>query len=112
MHHPLARTTHTTELRQLHEINDALESGHRVTAGSAGVPEPVLADAVLRYVEADGPPTYPYLYGHFSQPGTDDTMRVELHTAQLRAISHQLSLRSHIWGVGPDAVQLTGPNFN
>lgn len=112
MHHRLALTTHTAELRQIHEINDALAAGHRVTAGSVRVPEPVPKHAVLRYLEATGPPSYPYVYGHFSHLGTDDTMRVELHTGHLRAISHQLSLRSHIWGVGTDTVQLTGPKFN
>ena len=97
--HHLAPTTHTAELLQIHEINDALASGHRVTAGSLGGPSTVPEDAVLRYLEAEGPPSYPYVHGHFSRRGTEDTVRVDLHTAQLRAISHQLSLRSHIWGV-------------
>ena len=107
MHHRLAPTTHTAELRQIHEINAALASGHFVTAGSVGVPEPVPERAVLQHLEAVGPPSYPYLYGHFSHPGTGD-LRVELHTAQVRAISHQLSLRSHIWGVAPSPVQPFG----
>jgi hypothetical protein len=98
--HQLAPTTHTVELDQIHEINAALASGHLVTAGTLGVPATVPGDAVLRSLEADGPPSYPYVYGHFSRRATDDTVRVALHTAQLRAISHQLSLRSHIWGVG------------
>ena len=98
--HRMAPTTHTVELDQIHEINAALVSGHRVTAGSLGEPATVPADAVLRSLEADGPPSYPYIYGHFSRRGTEDTVRVALHTAQLRAISHQLSLRSHIWGIG------------
>jgi hypothetical protein len=97
--HHLAPTTHTAELLQIHEMNAALASGHRVIAGSLGVPAMVPGDAVLRYLEAEGPPSYPYIHGHFSLRGTDDTVRVELHTAQLRAISDQLSLRSHIWGV-------------
>ena len=112
MHHHLAPTTHTAELLQIHEINAALAAGHRVTAGSASVPETVPGDAVLRYLEATGPPSYPYIYGHFSQPGIGDTMRVELHTAQLRAISHQLSLRSHIWGVSPSSVRAGGQKFS
>ncbi|MFK4084888.1 hypothetical protein ACI2LF_12300 [Kribbella sp. NPDC020789] len=97
-HHPLALTTHTAELRQVHEINAALASGHRLTAASVGVPLPEYA--ALCYLEASGPPSYPYIYGHFTQPGTTDTIRVELHTTQLRAISHRLSLGSHIWGIG------------
>jgi hypothetical protein len=96
--HHLAPTTHTAELRQIHEMNAAIASGHRVTAGSLGVPATVPGDAVLRSLGAEGPPSYPYIYGHFSRRG-EDTVRIELHTAQLRAISHQLSLRSHIWGV-------------
>jgi hypothetical protein len=86
-------------LLQIHEINEALASGHHVTAASVSVPAPLRGDAVLRYLEATGPPSYPYIYGHFSGRGTADTVRVELHTAHLRAISHQLSLHSHIWGV-------------
>jgi hypothetical protein len=112
MHHSLALTTHTTELRQIDEINAALESGHHVTAGSARVHAPVPEYAVLRYLEATGPPSYPYIYGHFSDPGTGDTLRVELHTEQVRAISDQLSLHSHIWGVGPDSIRISGPSFN
>ena len=98
--HRMAPTTHTVELDQVHEINAALGSGDRVTAASLGVAATVPGDAILRYLEADGPPSYPYIYGHFSRRVTEDTVRVALHTAQLRAISHQLSLRSHIWGVG------------
>lgn len=112
MHHHLALTTHTVELRQIHEINAALAAGHLVTAGSAGVPEPVPEHAVLRYLEPTGPPSYPYIYGHFSDPGTDDTIRVELHTAHVRAISDQLALHSHIWGVGPDSMHLCAPTFS
>jgi hypothetical protein len=97
--HHLAPTTHTAELHQIHEMNAAIESGHRVTAGSLGVPATVPGDAVLRSLGAEGPPSYPYIYGHFSRRNTEDTVRIELHTAQLRAISDQLSLRSHIWGV-------------
>lgn len=100
MHHQLATTTHTVELVQLHEINAALASGHQVTAASVGV-RTASEDAVLRYLEASGPPEYPYIYGHFHTPGTTDTSRVELHTAQLRAISHHLSLTSHTWGISP-----------
>jgi hypothetical protein len=89
----------TTNLLQIHQVNAALASGrHRVTPDSLGVAATVPGDAVLRYLEAEGPPSYPYIHGHFSGRRTDDTVRVELHTAQLRAISHQLSLRSHTWG--------------
>lgn len=98
--HRMAPTTHTIEMDQIHEINAALGSGRRVTAGDLGVAATVPRDAVLRYLVADGSPSYPYIFGHFSRGGTEDTVRVALHTAQLRAISGHLSMRSHIWGVG------------
>lgn len=101
MHHQLAPTTHTVELAQLHEINAALACGHCVTAAAAGISATVPGDAVLSYLEASGPPEYPYIYGHFRAPGAGDTRRVELHTAHLRAISHYLSLTAHTWGVEP-----------
>ena len=89
----------TTNLLQIHQTNATLATGHhRVTAGSLSVPATVPGNAILRYLEAEGPPSYPYIHGHFSRPGTNDTLRVELHTAQLRAISNQLSLPSHTWG--------------
>jgi hypothetical protein len=98
--HELAPTTHTTELHQIAEMNAALASGsRRLTAGSVGVHATLNDDAVLRFLEPEGPPSYPYIYGHFARPGTDEMVRVELHTAHLRAISDQLALRSHIWGV-------------
>jgi hypothetical protein len=97
--HELAPTTHTVELRQIAEMNAALASARRrLTAGSIGVRAAVAPDAVLRWLEPQGPPSWPYIYGHFGGPGTQDVTEVELHTAQLRAISDQLSLRSHIWG--------------
>ena len=88
-----------TNLLQIHQTNAALAARHhRVTAASLGGPPTLPPDAVLQYLEAEGPPSYPYIHGHFTRPGTEDTVRVELHTAHLRAISHQLSLRSHTWG--------------
>lgn len=101
MHHQLSRTTHTVELAQLHEINAALACGQPITAASVGIPATMPGNAVLRYLEASGPPEYPYIYGHFGTPGSADTRRIELHTAHLRAISHHLCLTTHTWGVGP-----------
>jgi hypothetical protein len=98
--HTLAPTTHTTELHQVREINDALATGRRrLTAGSIGAPGAVPRDSVLRSLEAEGPPSYPYVYGVFGEPGSGHAARVELHTKQLRATSEQLSLRSHGWGL-------------
>lgn len=98
--HRLAPTTHTAELQQIHEINVGLAHGYVVTAGSLGIGGAVPADAVLRFLEAVGPPSYPYVFGHFSRPGEPDTARIALHTAHLRAVSTQLRLRRHIWGAG------------
>lgn len=98
--HHLAPTTHTAELEQIREINLALAGGRRVAAGSVGLGTVLPDDAVLRWLEAEGSPSYPYIFGHFSPRGSADIVRIELHTAQLRAISNHLSLRSHIWGAG------------
>jgi hypothetical protein len=97
--HELAPTTHTVELRQIAEMSAALASGNRhLTAGSIGVEAAVPESAVLLSLDSEGPPSYPYIFGHFSVPGSEQVTRVELHTANLRAISDQLKLRSHIWG--------------
>jgi hypothetical protein len=97
--HEMAPTTHTVELRQLGEMNAALASGHgRLTAGSIGVQAGVPEGAVLLSLESEGPPSYPYVYGHFGVPGSSHAVRIELHTVHLRAISAQLALHSHIWG--------------
>jgi hypothetical protein len=98
--HELARTTHTVELRQVAEVNEALASSRRrLTAGSIGVRAAVAERAVLRSLECVGPPSYPYVYGRFDGPGPSAGFaRVELHTKQLRAISDQLSLHSQVWG--------------
>lgn len=97
--HALAPTTHTVELRQVKELNAALATGRRrVTAGSVGVHAQIEAGSPLRHLESEGPPSYPYIYGVFDSTDPRGVTRVELHTANLRAISQQLSLRSHIWG--------------
>lgn len=101
--HHLAPSTHTAELEQIDEINAALATGRHVTAGVLGLVA-IPADAVLRLLEAAGPPSYPYVFGHFSCRGSADTIRVELHTAQLCVISHELHLHSHVWGIPPSVV--------
>lgn len=101
--HHLAPGTHTAELEQIDEINAALATGGRVTAGALGLAA-IPADAVLCLLEAAGPPSYPYVFGHFSSRGAADTIRVELHTAQLCAISHELHLHSHVWGIPPSVI--------
>ena len=115
--HPLAVTTHTLELDQLAEINEHLAARTRaVTAADllvdgvrllphlvAGVPRPagrpvLPAFAVLRRVEASGPPEYPYVRGHFDgEPWRSGDLVVDLHTAALTALSHRLDLH-HRWG--------------
>ena len=97
--HALAPTTHTTELHQVREINAALATGRRrLTAGSVGAAGALPRESVLCSLEAEGPPSYPYVFGLFDVPGGTRRARVELHTDQLRATSEQLSLRSHAWG--------------
>jgi len=101
--HAMATTTHTTELRQIEEMNAALTRGGRPTAATLGIGDGVPGDAVLRRLSPAGPPSYPYVYGIFTrESSTGDVGRpllVELHTRQLRAISDRLHLRAHIWGV-------------
>ena len=103
--HAMALTSHTTELRQIAEMNVVLARGNRVTADSLGVRNEVPADAVLRRLRAVGPPSYPYIYGIFVRgaDGADGVegarpVLVELHTAQLRALCDRLHLRGQIWG--------------
>ena len=100
--HAMALTSHTTEMRQVAEMNAVLARGNRVTADSLGVRNEVPADAVLRRLRAVGPPSYPYIYGIFVRGGdrVEDArpILVELHTAQLRALSDRLHLRGQIWG--------------
>ncbi|TQJ52276.1 hypothetical protein [Phycicoccus sp. SLBN-51] len=100
--HAMALTSHTTELRQVAEMNVVLARGDRVTADSLGVRNEVPADAVLHRLRAVGPPSYPYIYGIFVRgaDGADGArpVLVELHTAQLRALCDRLHLRGQIWG--------------
>jgi hypothetical protein len=109
--HTVAVTTHTTELRQISEMNAALRRHPgAVTAGTLGLGW-LPAGLELRRLEAAGPPSYPYVYGVFAggaeQAGaghpaelhTAEPHTAELHTAQLRTISALLALRGHAWGV-------------
>jgi hypothetical protein len=104
--HAVALTTHTTEMRQLREMNAVLARTprrSRPTAGSLGVHVDVPEAAVLQRLRPAGPPSYPYVYGVFVREGqapeAERPALVELHTAHLRAISDRLHLRGHIWGV-------------
>ncbi len=101
--HAMATTTHTTEMRQIEEMNAALARGGRPTAATLGIHHGVPGDAVLCRIRAAGPPSYPYVFGVFARDGgpavASRPVPVELHTTQLRAISTRLHLRGHIWGV-------------
>ncbi len=103
--HAMALTTHTTEMRQVAEMNAALARGSRITADSLGVRNEVPADAVLRRLRTVGPPSYPYIYGIFMRDSAGEgadaarPVLVELHTAQLRALCDRLHLRGQVWGV-------------
>ena len=101
--HGRAVTTHTTEMRQIREANTALARGAHPTARSIGLRSGFADDAVLLRLRPVGPPSYPYVYGVFTRDERRHhdgrAVSVELHTAQLRAISAQLHLRGHTWGV-------------
>jgi hypothetical protein len=97
--HSLAPTTHTVELEQIRAINTALSHGRRVTAQTLGLTSAVAPDSVLLALEGVGPPSYPYVFADFSGGPRNAVVRVELHTANLRAITRALSLPSQVWGV-------------
>lgn len=97
--HGLAPTTHTTELRQIDEMNHALRARPGLTAAVLGVPAGVPPGAVLRTLRPTGSPSFPYVHGVFARPDGAGDLVIELHTAQLRAVSDRLTLRRHIWGV-------------
>jgi hypothetical protein len=119
--HPVAPTTHTVELEQLAQINDALQASaaRRVSAeelaldgaplvgrGVRAALAPLLPGhtrlpgyALLSRVAASGPPEYPYVHGHFTAtPWRQGDLVVELHTTALAWLSHRLDLH-HLWGV-------------
>lgn len=117
-HHELARSTHTPELRQIHELNTELatadQAGTEVTAESLGMtghpmtgpagataPRELPASAVLDRVTAEGPPDFPYIVGRFrvrsGTGGGAGLLRADMHTAALRRLSAALHLH-HVWG--------------
>ena len=86
--HRLSDTTHTVELRQIAELNDGL-------ATEAGLP---FGDgATLKALHAEGPPSYPYVFGTVGS-SRGPRRRVPLHTPHLRAVSGALGMRHHVWG--------------
>jgi hypothetical protein len=99
--HHVARSTHTPELTQLAELNDALAAaGHpQISAQELDVAGPELpGHAVLMHLSADGPPEYPYIHGVFrTGPGDHQVRAALLHTAALQELSHRFGLR-HRWG--------------
>jgi hypothetical protein len=85
LHHDVASTTHTPELRQLHELNARLaqealagtwltagdlgmggQPVERVTGGASASGGTLPAEAVLLHLVAEGPPDFPYVEGHFA----------------------------------------------
>jgi hypothetical protein len=115
--HQVASTTHTVEMEQMAELSSGLRErdpsqpirasdlglqGAELISGGddddGGLPE----DAVLVRVSFDGPPEFPYVHAHFrSAPEPQGSLKVDLHTDALRALSHLLHLR-HVWGAGSD----------
>jgi len=108
---PLPPTTHTVVMSQLADLNKHLHNhanpvtftagelglaGAKLLSGSApgGLPE----GAVLDQLRLEGPPEYPYIYGHFLATGSSEAhLVVELHTAALRELSRRFGLQ-HGWG--------------
>ena len=46
-------------------------------------------------------PSFPDIFAYFSAPGSEESrLRVRLHTAALREISHRLKFH-HAWGIEP-----------
>ena len=119
-HHGLAPATHTTELRQIAELNARIAGadGKQITAGVLGMADvpidPVMieatgapgerpatlpASAILQRIVVVGPPSYPYVYGLFgADQANPPELRAPLHTAALRVLSERYHLR-HSWGV-------------
>jgi hypothetical protein len=105
VHHRPSAATHTVELAQLTEINQALRVGGGLRAAdlrTATDPDEVGIEvpdgAVLTDLFWEGPPGYPYIHAHFRLDGHHEALVVDLHSAVLRELSHLLGLR-HIWGV-------------
>ena len=127
--HVPAPTTHTLELEQLQQLNDRLiapHDPHAVTAAALGlageqvvVPHgawswdlaqavPVQARrlpgiAVLEHVSAEGPPSFPYFWGHFRTGGSTAAadasgLLAPLHTECLYRLGIALGLHLR-WGV-------------
>ncbi len=116
--HALSRSTVTSELRQLQELNTELAAatdvGRRITAaelalaalgealggGSRTAARSIPAEAVLTRIAAFGPPDFPYVSGHFAAGAASAAPLVaELHTSNLRMLSQLFGLH-HNWGAG------------
>ena len=93
LEHPVSPTTHTVELAQLEQLDEAIRApgAPRITPADLGLTGGP-SGAVLTDVSYDGPPEYPYIHGSF------DGRLVDLHTSALRELSRRLHLH-HVWGV-------------
>ena len=118
--HGVSPTTHTTEQRQIAELNARIAGadGQQITAGELGMagvpidsvtieatdaprerPAALPASAILQRIVVVGPPSYPYLYGLFgADQASSPQLQAPLHTAALRVLSERYHLR-HSWGV-------------
>jgi len=107
--HPLSAGTHTVEMAQIADLNVRLTQVAGPTAAQLGLDgAPVRSGsaaslpgaAVLVAVHWAGAPAFPDVHGIFADgQGSPGHLVVDLHTAALRALSHQLGLRQG-WGVG------------
>src|SRR3954451_5984344 len=102
-------TTHTIEMAQIKEINAKLKTPSGVVVMASELPlevQPgdrrvtVNSSAQLTRLSWTGSPNFPDIFGHFSASGDESRLRVRLHTAALKEISHRLNLH-HAWGVEP-----------
>jgi hypothetical protein len=113
--HQVPSTTHTVEMEQMAELSSGLRErdpsqpipasalglqGAELISGSDDDDSGLPGDAVLERVSFDGPPEFPYVHAHFRSASDDqDSLKVDLHTEALRALSHLLHLQ-HTWGAG------------
>jgi len=100
--HAARSTTRTMEQRQIAEVNARLRST-TLPAAEVGVgPPAALGGAVLVGVHYEGSPIFGYVWGRLRPAGAGaagPADRVPLHTPHLRAISRELRLAHHHWGV-------------
>ncbi|MDP9828829.1 hypothetical protein J2S57_004578 [Kineosporia succinea] len=98
-HRSLSSTTVTLEMTQVAALEEHLRRRRHAPVTAGGLRLRTLPEkAVLQSVTAGGPPSYPFVYGHFRMPGGETRFDVELHTEQLLRLCDRMGLRQH-WGL-------------